>query len=130
MTKSGRYAPTPAIPIPDFAVPYAAPVPVHLLALPHEASSLQSHTSKDHLSRAEMVSTFVEPGVVSCSTYRRCNSCLFRHVSHGVDARDGEDPTIPKKGAKLGESSLPGPCVVVAMMRLVVDDQTRRVKSR
>ena len=28
MIKSGRKVPTPAIPIPDFAVPYAAPIPM------------------------------------------------------------------------------------------------------
>lgn len=31
MIRSGLKVPTPAIPMPDFAVPYAAPMPVHIL---------------------------------------------------------------------------------------------------
>lgn len=33
MIKSGLYVPIPAMPIPDFAVPYAAPAPINPLAI-------------------------------------------------------------------------------------------------
>jgi len=39
MIRSGLNVPTPAIPMPDFAVPYAAPAPMPVLNHAHTASS-------------------------------------------------------------------------------------------
>jgi len=37
MIRSGRKVPTPAMPMPDFAVPYAAPMPVRIRYVPMSA---------------------------------------------------------------------------------------------
>ena len=56
MMRSGLKVPTPAIPMPDLAVPYAAPAPVKLemtwlalvMFLTCRTGNLESHTAKDH----------------------------------------------------------------------------------
>lgn len=56
--KSGLYVPTPAIPIPDLAVPYAAPRPIANLALfvPHSLLKVILLTSKNHLGGSSLAS--------------------------------------------------------------------------
>jgi len=50
MIKSGLNVPTPPMPMPDFAVPNAAPMPVvELLRDKRQGSMLRQRTSKDHL---------------------------------------------------------------------------------
>lgn len=56
MMRSGRKVPTPAIPMPDLAVPYAAPAPVKLettwsafvMLVRREVGNWEKRTAKDH----------------------------------------------------------------------------------
>ena len=52
MIKSGLKVPTPAIPMPDLAVPYAAPAPAHIVndySVSHFLLVDRRRTPKDHL---------------------------------------------------------------------------------
>lgn len=67
MIRSGRKVPTPAIPMPDFAVPYAAPAPIH----PRYILSAFLRHSKLH----------GEKGGWGCPVRRQCNREGRRKVS-------------------------------------------------
>lgn len=47
ITKSGRNVATPTMPMPDFAVPYAAPMPVHatIVSYLREVGTIGAHRS-------------------------------------------------------------------------------------
>lgn len=114
MIKSGRYVPTPAIPMPDFAVPYAAPIPVIVLSVftwPFILSSPYSQISSvgDGVVSKSILQLFGDSNL----TYSEANSGLHHKISCCSRFVIETSHTMPKKGAKLGESSLPGPCVAM-----------------
>jgi hypothetical protein len=80
MIKSGRNVPTPAIPIPDFAVPYAAPIPNK-----HQPSSVAS------------LVWFLHPKVIA-KAMPACRSYQYNVLT----SKKLDLLTIPKNGANFG----------------------------
>lgn len=59
MIKSGRNEPTPAIPMPDLAVPYAAPAPVGVSCeSPIISGHVSSHVHPKIILKGELLATF------------------------------------------------------------------------
>jgi len=84
MIRSGRKVPTPAIPMPDLAVPYAAPIPIyiHQLCLAYPARRC-SH-----------------PKLIAK------NMPAWKSYQYAVLSNEGlASLTIPKNGANLGARS-------------------------
>ena len=85
MIRSGRKVPTPAIPIPDLAVPYAAPIPrQHRLVLLHSFNGVVL-TSEGH-------------GEGNASLWKQSVSTMRSVQMLELDRL----LTMPKKGANLG----------------------------
>lgn len=86
MIKSGRNVPTPAIPIPDFAVPYAAPIPAAYCQINHS-----------------LISYRIVP-YIRMSSRSRCRPlcCVSQHDTLPSPA---QPLTIPKNGANFGAYS-------------------------
>lgn len=92
MMRSGLKVPTPAMPIPDFAVPYAAPI----------AIAIYQSSSFDAMPSIHGRGVCVHPKIIAAAM-PPCNVGISMRVPfpHVMD----RTPTIPMKGANLGESS-------------------------
>jgi len=82
MMRSGRNVPTPAIPIPDFAVPYAAPAPKTAISIPPVHHSFRS-----------LHPNIIENAMPACEAISLMSKLKFDRL------------TIPMNGANLGVSS-------------------------
>ena len=106
--RSGLNVPTPAIPIPDLAVPYAAPMPVASLVsvlLPtHKIASVTYIQISSNQPATTSVSCFFCIYIHGYNSRRRQYRPILI-VNNSLVARTTWGFTIPKKGANFGASS-------------------------
>lgn len=108
MIRSGLNVPTPAIPMPDFAVPYAAPKPVQCAVSRCSVVGGDRFGEVTYIRRSSMhTNQYVfQHGFGFSDTHSACNTRL--HCSLAVSSRMAQAPavhTMPRNGANLGASS-------------------------